>query len=267
MLKEAWQWWRSDCLPSARRMGHLAEAIALDARAERQKAAWQVHLAHSRAAIIKLANSITRRESVLVLGSGSLHDIPIEHLSGLFKRVYLADIVHLAPAKEASQHYANISLLDVDLTSLTDAMLSLPNDLNDTSFTQWYTQKSTSLSWPADISYVVSANCLTQLSVKPVEWLQKHCPAISEDALSAFAWHLLRQHVTLLRSFHAPVCLISDDEQITRDAKGHTVEHTAYVRGLGLSDEVFARWTWDIAPQGELPHGYTALHNVVAIRL
>lgn len=267
MLKEAWQWWRSECLPSARKMGHLAEAIALDARAERQKAAWQVHLAHSRAAIIKLANSLTRRESVLVLGSGSLHDIPIEHLSGLFKHVYLADIVHLLPAKEASQYYANVTLIDVDLTSLTDAMVSLPSELNDALFTQWYTQALTPITWPAGISYVVSANCLSQLPVKPIEWLQKHCTAISEEALNAFAWQLLHQHVALLRSFHVPVCLISDDEQITRNANGDTVERTAYVQALGLSNEVFARWTWDIAPQGELPQGYTAQHNVVAIRL
>ncbi|NQD38251.1 hypothetical protein HPT27_14580 [Permianibacter sp. IMCC34836] len=265
MLAEAWMWLRARCTAPARRLGHLAEAIALDARAKRQRLPWQDHLAHTRAAILQVAAQCPSRRCAVVLGSGSCHDVPLAELSAQFERVLLVDIVHLPAVLARSKSFPNVQTIQADLTGVADWLAARRGCVSADELAALVLAVPPVLQ-KSDIDFVASVNLLSQLPVKPVEYLQRNSPTLALTDLNAFAWRLLRAHVAALQTLTVPVCLVTDDWQRTWNRQQQLVEQTALVQALGLSDQVFARWRWPLAPVGELPDGHHAEHEVVAIR-
>jgi len=266
MLKEAWIWLRACCAMPARRLGHLAEAIALDARAERQHFHWQTHLSHTRTAILRIAAQCPAKRCALILGSGSCHDVPLAELSHQFERVLLVDIVHLPALRARAKAFANVRWLETDLTGIAHWLDSVRGRVSAAQLA------TVDLPFPTvlqaqDVDFIASVNLLSQLPVKPVEYLQRQSPHLTLADLNAFAWRLLRAHVAALQQVAVPVCLITDDVQRTWNREHQLVEQSALVESLALSAAVFERWQWPVAPTGELPDGHYAAHDVVAIRL
>lgn len=271
MLHEWWYWLRTRSSPSARRVGHLAEAIALTARARRQRQAWAAHLQHSQGAIVQQMSRCRRYRTALVLGAGNCLDVPVSALARQFERVLLVDIVKLAPLDRLLRQHANLHFLEHDLTGIVDRLHACRGRVAAYELAAWPPPAASTLAWlgdaVTDIDFVVSANVLSQLPVKPVDYLQRQSPQLPLAELNAFAWRLLRAHVALLQSFNGPVCLITDDRQRTWNLAGELVESVELVSALGLADRVQARWRWPVAPRGELGRGYHAEHDVVAVAL
>ena len=277
MLREAWLWLRTPCAPAARRLGHLAEAIALSARTRRQRRHWQTHQQHTRQAILQVADQCERRQLALILGAGECHDVPVAELAQRFDRVVLVDIVFLPGVRQRCKTFGNVECQAQDLTGLADtlaqsAAIQSADDLAALQPALAAQAAVTALLQGLhcsrdDVSLVVSVNLLSQLPVKPIDYLQQQLPALPLSSLNAFAWQLLRAHLSLLQSFRCPVCLVTDDRQRTWNAAGELIEEVALLAPLQLEAGVFARWHWPLAPQGELPHGYRAEHEVVAVRL
>ncbi|MFZ5841304.1 MAG: hypothetical protein ACOY3E_00260 [Pseudomonadota bacterium] len=277
MLREAWLWVRTPCAPAARRLGHLAEAIALSARTRRQQRNWQSHHQHTRQAILQVAAQCEQRQLALILGAGECHDVPVAELAQHFERVVLVDIVLLPALRRRCKAFLNVECHELDLTGLA-ASIARPEAIRsaedlpllnaDAAAQSALTRLLHQLRCASgQISFVASVNLLSQLPVKPIDYLQQQMPSLPLSALNAFAWQLLRAHVQQLQTFRCPVCLITDDRQRTWNAAGEVVEEVALVAPLALESRVFARWHWPLAPKGELAHGCHAEHEVVAIRL
>ena len=277
MLQEAWLWLRTPCAPAARKLGHLAEAVALSARSRRQQKNWQAHHQHTREAIRQVAAQCSARQVALILGAGECHDVPVAELAQQFTRVILVDIVLLPALRRQCNAFTNVECYEQDLTGLV-AILAQPNAVPDAgalvgldasagayaALTSLLRRTRCEL---ADISFLASVNLLSQLPVKPVDYLQQQNPSLPLAVLNAFAWQLLYAHLEQLRRLACPVCLVTDDRQRTWDAAGKLVEEVALIAPLALAPQVFARWPWPLAPRGELPQGFHAEHEVVAIRL
>lgn len=266
MLNEMWLWLRAQCGKPARQLGHLSEAIALDARARRQHARWQTHLHNSRQAILRVAAQCPRTRCAVILGSGSCHDVPLAELAAQFDQLVLVDIVHLPLVHARIKPFSNVQLLQQDLTGVVAMLADCHGRVDAETLARW------PLSLPAvlqraDIDFVASVNLLSQLPVKPIEYLQDHATSLTLTDLNAFAWRLLRAHVDALRQLKVPVCLISDDVQRTWSRHQELIEHIVLLDTLGLTGQVFARWQWPIAPPGELPDGQHAEHEVAAVQL
>lgn len=267
MLREFWQWCRAEASPVARRMGHLSEAIALEARARRQQNQWAEHLNLTRQAILQQANVIHAEGNALIFGSGGLLDIPLAELCARFRRVYLVDIVHLPATRKQVRQFTNAELMEQDVTGLLEALMQRDPDMDETSFERWFRCQPLPVEFPPGVVFAASVNLLSQLPVKPVQWLQNLHPGFSEAVLNRFAWHLMEQHLKLLRSLQVPVCLICDDELATFSESGQCLERIHLLDYLGLNQQVCQRWSWNLAPAGELPDRQQAIHQVAAIRL
>lgn len=251
MLAEAIAWLLTPASRSARRLGHLGESIAIAARHRRCGAAWAPHLAASRQALLESARRAPSHRVALVLGSGHLLDVPLAELAGMFEEVWLVDIVHPWPSRRAVRRYANVRLIEADVTEWLDELAgepAVPARFLD----------------EARLDWVASVNLLSQLAHLPQRWLMANRPDLEADTVIRFGETLMIRHLEWLARFRAPVCLLADVEQTRLDARGEVADTRDY-RSLLAGWQINAEWRWDLAPAGELNAGQSAWHRVAAM--
>ncbi len=221
--------------PAARRMGYLYEAIALSARYRRCRSRWDPHYARCREVIEAALPESGRR--ALILGAGTLRDVPLDRLSARFERVDLVDLVWLWPAHWRTRRHANVQLVEHDvteaLTSLMAGEMTVPQPR-----------------WGLDGGYdlVVSLNLATQLPLLPAQWLLKR--KTEDRIIDAYGRALMQAHLDWLRAFPgAAVCLIADRLIETR-APGRPVEPLDPWWGVTPPPEE-AHWWWEAVPRRE----------------
>lgn len=243
MLAEALAWLFTPASSSARKTGHLSESIAIVARERRCRVVWAPHLAASRAALLASARRASKRRTALVLGSGPLLDVPLAELSAMFERVWLVDMVHPWRARWEVRHLANVRLIEHDVTESLGAAIGRPERFLD----------------EADIDWVASVNLLSQLANPDI-----CCRGMCASETEIRGHELMVQHLAYLARFRAPVCLLTDVEQVAVDAAVGLQESTDF-RPLLAGWQVCAEWRWDIAPPGELAGGLSRYHRVGAL--
>ncbi|NTV95298.1 MAG: hypothetical protein HGA75_07740 [Thiobacillus sp.] len=251
MLAEALAWLVTPASATARRMGLLAESIAIAARHRRCRAAWAPHLAASRRALLDSAHAARGRRIALVLGSGHLLDVPLAELAGLFEQVWLVDIVQPWPARLAAHRHANVRLIEADVTEC----LARP-PVEPPVPTRFLDEPG--------IDWVASVNLLSQLAAPAQRWLRARRPELTEPGIARYGETLLANHLAWLGRFGAPVCLLADLEQTRLDTTGAVIERRDY-RPLLAAWKIRSEWRWDLAPTGELTGGQSAFHRVAAL--
>ena len=230
-----------------RRLGYVGRSVALWSRSRRCRKAWSGHLARSRAFIADAMAGATHRREAVVRGSGLLDDVPLERLAASFERVVLIDAVHPWPARLAARRFANVALVSADLTSFADRLLGRSGSLPEPPVARLC----------ADAGFVVSANLLSQLPLVPLSRL-----GAREDG-DALALRIVAAHLDALAALSACVCLIADVEQIEEDREGRELDRSDLLFGAAMP-EPEARWTWELAPFGEVSRKYRLLHRVNA---
>jgi hypothetical protein len=251
MLTEALTWLLTPAPAVARRLGHLAETIAISARYRRCRAAWTPHLIASRQALLASARRAASHRRALVLGSGPLLDVPLAELAAQFESVWLVDIVHPWSSRLAARRYRNVRLIEQDLTNSLARLPGAPT-------------APTLFLYEPEVDWVASVNLVSQLGNQPVQWLARHRPDLNANALADYSQTLIRQHLAWLVRFDAPVCILADLRQCRLDRDGRPVEirdFAAFLEGW----QIDAQWRWDLAPAGELSDHQTAFHDVVAL--
>lgn len=255
MILELLEYLTTDCPPYARRLGYLTEAIAIKARYRRHCEAWGPHLAQSRAVVNAAAQACPQRRTALVLGSGLLLDIPLGALAAGFERVLLVDVVHLRASRRVAARYPNVALVTEDVTGIAA-------DLTERLRDGWRgapVPASTLFHDDAGIDLVVSANILAQLPVIPAAALRR--AGADDGELGDFCTALVHAHLAYLAGFAGRVCLISETERETYGPDGGIWRLEDALFGVSLPDGG-ARWTWDLAPVGEVSRRYGIRNHV-----
>jgi len=234
------------CPAPARKLGYLKEAVAIGARFRRQRLAWRSHLENSRSVILEAAHACSAHGRALILGSGSLLDIPIEELAAMFGQVVLADLVHPLGARWRVRSLQNVSMDTVDLTGtvveaargIMPAPAPPPRYLDQ----QW--------------DLTVSANILSQLPLLPVKRLET-TGAYSPGDLNIFARDIQVKHLAWMDSLPGTICLVTDTSWLDGDVE------TNPIPGIKLPQPTRA-WTWHIAPRPEVHTDRDVTHTVSA---
>jgi hypothetical protein len=261
MLLEVLQWMLTPCPITARRMGHLAESIAIEARARRCQEAWSPHLARSRQALLVSASRCERQRVALVLGSGPLLDVPLAELAAQFEEVWLVDLVHPLSTRRQVRRYPNVRLIEHDVSECLEGLLGgAASDLAELG-----EKRPVRFLDEPRIDWVASLNLLSQLPRLPRRWLDAHHPDLGEATMQDFGSALMRRHLAYLEAFPAPICLVTDLELVTFAADGSVLEKTDLLPSL-KGWQLEAEWRWELAPPGELPDGGVVLHQVGALR-
>ena len=100
---------------SIRRMGFIKDQEGIMNRYLRESSHWKQHLELTRN-FISESFSHTEAETVAVLGSGWLLDVPLDHLVQRFRHVYLVDIHHPIQIRKLTAGMSQVELIEADLS-------------------------------------------------------------------------------------------------------------------------------------------------------
>lgn len=257
MIRELIAYFNSKSTKEARTFGHLYESIALIEREKRCRSHWLSHRTICKNFIAENMKKSSGKSSVLVLGSGPLHEIPIELLAGSFERVDLVDVVHLKSTKEENSHYKNVRFIEADVSELESELLKGKKAIN----------KIPSQFLDQNYDLVISANLLSQLSYHLRNFLKKNArPKLSALELDHFANQVTYDHFLYLKKFSCPVILITDIETILQDKQEQVIEtETPYIN---FSFPVpLKEWWWNVAPIPEYQKDIALKMKVAAFML
>jgi hypothetical protein len=238
MIRELFLYLTTKVRPEAKTFGHLYEAIAIREREKRCSNFWKSHRQESKKLILEVVNSIKQKNALLILGSGPMHEIPIEELSKLFLNISLVDIVHLPETKKKYQHLKNLNFIEHDITELENSISKEKIILNQV--------PSAFLENKYDM--VISANILSQLAYHLREYLEKKSSNIlSPEKLDLFSEQISIDHISYLKKFICPVLLITDIETHHIDKSGKNVGlQTPYIN-FAFPNPI-RTWDWNVAP-------------------
>lgn len=245
MIRELFESWTTPATPEARKLGYLYESIAYRARFRRCEKSWKGHLENCHRAILSACESLARTETLLIMGSGPLYEIPMEELKERFSRVILVDLVQPLEVRRRWGQRADVLLMEQDLLGLCGAL------------TRWKAGQALPIPNPPDLSFlspdfILSANCLSQLPLVPRERLSRIARgALGDDVLNEFCNGISRSHLEHVRSFGKPNLVISDYETRLLDRRGLVTQRSSPFFETEWMTKV-RDWNWSIAPRGEI---------------
>lgn len=225
-------------LKEAKYFGHLNESISLLYRAQRCHKTWATHRASCKQFISAELKNACHFDSVLVLGSGPLHEIPIELLSKTFKRVVLVDIVHLKSTKKSVSYLKNVEFLEHEITEIEEALRVNKQLLNKVP------KKFLDQEW----GLVLSVNVMSQLPLHFETFIEKKLKnRFDVCEIDKFLKDITRNHLAYLQSFKSNVILITDTQTFYYDKNELVIQTDNNYEHLSLPRPI-EEWNWNVAP-------------------
>jgi len=255
MFKEFYQYLTTPTKPYVKRLGLLSESISLEARYLRCKAEWNPHYRHCKAAIIDAVARVKVKNTIVIVGAGSLRDIPLIYLADTFKRVVLIDLVFLRQARRQVAKYTNVELIEVDVTNGLGRLLAC---ISVDEILSCLHKNPVSLSIEADC--FVSLNLITQLPLVPTAYCLKKFKADAYK-IEQLARLLIRQHLDLLNAQKGVRCLIADRDICEYDKEGLKIDCFDPAWEIDLPKPSLT-WDWVAVPYRESASKYQQVHRV-----
>ena len=245
-----------------RRMGYLRDQEGIMNRYLRERDRWDDHLEKTRA-FINGSFELLSAESVAVLGSGWLLDVPLRELESRFSRVYLVDIIHPPQVRKKTEAMDRVELVEADLTggaisqvwkiSRKKDCFSLDDFLHDLQLTPPLRGIRPGA--------LISVNLLNQLDIILCDFLIKQ---------GTFGNEPLDRFRSALQSFHlewitrTPGCLVTDATEKSSDNRGN--ESFKPLLYTPLPDGIrTGQWSWEFDTQGTYRSGIRTSMKVQAV--
>lgn len=245
MIRELIESWRTPATPEARKLGYLYESIAYRARFRRCEKSWRGHIENCHRAILQATEKAERKDTLLIMGSGPLYEVPMDELKAAFKRVILVDLVQPMEVRRQWGHRPDVLLMEQDLLGLTGSLL------------RWRAGQALPAPKPPDLrflepDFVLSANCLSQLALVPRENLERAARGtLDEGQLDGFCYDISRSHLDHVRGFSKPHLIIADYETRLLDRRGLVTQKSSPFFETEWMNKT-RDWNWSIAPRGEI---------------
>ncbi len=241
MIVEAIQHFLTPSPREVKALGYVREAIAIEARFARCHDAWTDHLDKCKYHILAAANLLAPKSTIMIIGSGALHDVPMADLIDLEHALILVDIVHLP--KIQKKYKKQIQLIEQDVTGWVRPLYH----------NNPYPETACRLP-KADL--VISLNILSQLPLNLLNYAEKNHIPLPND----FMKNITDSHLKLLKSV-APQSLIISDIERCYNRGGELLERESVFAEIDLPTPKDS-WDWLIAPKGELDRDAYLIHHV-----
>lgn len=259
MLAELLVWAGIQADPAARRLGYAKAAVSLWSRRRRCHKAWAEHEANTRDFALSVVQACERRDTLWLLGGGTLADLPLAELSTQFRHILVFDIAWLASARRLAKQFPNVELRLADVTGMVGPLAEwragLPLPIPSPRAAPELDEV------PPDC--VLSLNLLSQLPLLPMEYVQKH--GVSRTGADTFGRAILQAHLDGLHAMACPVGLATDARRIWRSRAGEVVMSENALLGLELPPAE-REWRWPVAPRGEIDNESSLDITVQALR-
>lgn len=257
-----------------RKMGFKTDQNGIVNRYLREEGAWNTHLDNTKQFICRTIANIEKRQSVAVLGSGWLFDVPVEELSREFENVVLIDIIQPKQIKHKTARYGNVTLVEADITGgviekayrlaknsrKQQRKIPLCNIFPNPDENQIEYEKQLLL-LSGSFDYVISVNLLNQLNILIVDYL-KTLGMYNQNELLALSKAIQKHHLQILPE--GKTCLITDFEEVITNTKTNQTQK----RPLVFVDLPESRhkqyWTWHFDTKQTYYAHHTTTFRVVA---
>ena len=247
---------------SIRRMGFIKDQQGIMNRYMRESSHWKTHLEKTRNFITESFRQ-SEAESVAVLGSGWLLDVPLDHLLVRFKHIYLVDIHHPIQIRKRTAGMSQVELIEEDLTGGAIKQVwdyiekeSPPKD----GILQGHFPLTPPLSRISP-DVLISVNLLNQLDIIVCDHIlkKKH---YQQEALAPLRSAIQAFHLDWITK--KPGCLITDTVEEVVDKNGAKSSKALLYTNLppGVRSD---SWWWDFDSQGTYHPGSRTRMEVQAI--
>ncbi|OLN26923.1 hypothetical protein DVDV_2382 [Desulfovibrio sp. DV] len=253
MLRELFTLWRDRGSRLARWLGQDREAVSIDARHRRCAAAWEPHLAATRALILDAARTAAGRGTAVVLGSGACLDVPVADLAGQFRQVVLLDAHHPRAARALASRFSNVRLVTADATGMVQAARAAAKSRAPLPCPVPHPDLLGGLR--PDLT--ASVNLASQLSIPFYKLLGRRAAGAAAEA---FYQGLVTAHFDWLASLPGRVCLCCDTAWERTDGEC-LIESRDALEGVALPAPD-RTWLWSIAPRPEESLAYDRQNRV-----
>ncbi len=255
MIREFIKSLRTPASRAARRLGYVYESIALQERYRRRRKSWQDHLRKCHEITLSEIEKSGARQTLVILGSGPLLEIPMDELIKRFSKIHLIDIVHPLEVRSKWGAHPKIALVEMDLTGVAEELsvwrggaLPKPNPPSLESL---------------NADFILSANCLSQLALRPRQHAERTAPVMELDA---FCEAISAAHIRQIKELKTSHLIIADYETEVMDKNGNIIERsTPFFEPAEM--KMTASWPWTIAPRGEIHRRNSAQMKVGAFRV
>lgn len=246
-----------------RRMGFVRDQEGIMNRYIRESSLWRVHLEKTRS-FISGSFAQTEAETVAVLGSGWLLDVPLDDLINRFKHIYLVDIHHPIQIRKKTAGMSQVELIEEDLTGgAVDQIWHLAREKRTLVNPEHITDQISMIPPLAGIQpdALISVNLLNQLDIIVCDYLQK---------AGHFQQESLRPFRAAIQAFHLewiskkPGCLVTDTVEEVETKKGEKTSKPLLYTDLPVGVRRDS-WDWDFDSQGTYHHGSRTRMEVQAV--
>jgi len=248
---------------SIRRMGFIKDQEGIMNRYLRESSQWKEHLEKTRKFIVdSFADS--EAETVAVLGSGWLLDVPLDHLVQRFKRVYLVDIHHPIQIRKLTAGMSRVELIEEDLTGGAIEEIWQHSRENLISAEDGLALEQIPLDPPLahiQADALISVNLLNQLDIILCDFILKQKP-YQQEALTPFRAAIQAFHLDWISK--KPACLVTDILEEVVDKNGAKSSKALLYTHLPEAMRQ-DRWWWDFDSLGTYHPGSRTRMEVQAV--
>ena len=246
-----------------RRMGYLRDQEGIMNRYLGESEQWQYHLEKTRSFI---AGSFTgcQAESVAVLGSGWLLDVPLDKLRLRFRKIYLVDIHHPPQIRKKVTNMKEVELVEEDLSGgaieqVWGLLRKQKGELLATHLVEKISLEPPQVGQQADA--LISVNLLNQLDILLCDHIQRKLP-FQQELSGSFRAAIQAFHLEWLMK--KPGCLVTDIKEHRIPQKGKASSKPLLYTHLpdGMRQD---SWEWDFDSRGTYHPGSRTRMEVQAI--
>jgi hypothetical protein len=252
------QGWLTPCPRAARKLGYLREVLNIRRAHGWWAKAWEPHFHRTRATIQQGIDRCRQRRVAVIIGSGWLHDVPLDELAAAFEEVRLVDVIHPLPVRWRVKRLRNVRLVHHDITGTTEAVYRGAEAASG----------PLPVSAPAlyhhdpAVDLVASVNILSQLAYLHVEYLLGR--AHSRAEVFAYARQVIRAHLDYLQALPGVKVCIADVARLTINRAGSLVEEVSTLYGEPFPWEG-ETWLWRLVPATFRPPHDALLRRVYGV--
>lgn len=204
----------------------------------REEGGWNPHLERSKQFIIDHLNDI-QPQSVCILGSGWLLDVPMEELLSACSQLVLVDIAHPAQIRHRYKDNPKVKFETADMSGIAEYLLNTPQkQLNYFEVIKHITHHETAM-FRGDM--VVSLNLLSQINDYPVSYLTPKL-GLNQAQRAEISQLMQQRHIDALP--RGCSLLISDYEEEYRDEDSVLIGAAPTVFVHTPTSEQVREWDW-----------------------
>jgi len=246
-----------------RRMGYLRDQEGIMNRYLGESDQWKFHLEKTRN-FIAASFTGSRIESVAVLGSGWLLDVPLDELRHKFKHIYLVDIHHPPQIRKKVGGLDGVELVEEDLSGgaieqVWNLLRKSKGSIPATRLVEEITLTPPLEKIGADA--LISVNILNQLDILLCDHIRRKLP-FQQTLSVAFRAAIQAFHLEWLTK--KPGCLVTDttEHRIPRqgEASSKPLLYTHLPEGFRRES-----WEWDFDSRGTYHPGSRTRMEVQAV--